>query len=376
MFNMVDRPSVVIVGGGGAGVQIARLLSMELDRNKYNLILVTPRPYYTHLPAWIRMSVTSEGALEDRAHITYNYNFVNGNGQFVIAKVVSITTETGDKEGFLTLDTGETLNYSVLILTPGSIWEGPLNIPDNKAATIDHLRNWRETFEESNDILLVGGGAVALEYAGEIRDRWSDKRITIVQGDELLLNEAYPNSFRKSVARSIRKRDVTIILNDRVDDLEISDAGTITTRNGRKLVADLVIPCQGPRPNAGFVTLDAGTFSETGHVRVSSTFQVFGYPRIFAGGDVIEWDEQKQVSKYSTHASIITRNVISVLEKKQPAALYEGSYEMISIANGKQGGSSYWSIFWGPSFGDWVSSHLKSKDLFLTWTRKNMGLQS
>lgn len=68
-----------------------------------------------------------------------------------------------------------------------------------------------------------------------------DKRITIVHGDELLLNEAYPNSFRKSVAKSVRKRDVTVILDDRVDDMSISDASIVTTHNGRKLVADLVV---------------------------------------------------------------------------------------------------------------------------------------
>lgn len=68
-----------------------------------------------------------------------------------------------------------------------------------------------------------------------------DKRITIVHGDQLLLNEAYPDSFRKTVARSIRKRDVTVILNDRVDDMTISDASIVTTRSGRKLIADLVV---------------------------------------------------------------------------------------------------------------------------------------
>ena len=162
MFNMVDRPNIVIVGGGGAGVQVARLLSIELDPTEYNLIMVTARPYYTHLPAWIRMSVTSEGNLEDRAHVTYNYNFVNGNGQFVIGRVTSITTEEGDKDGYLTLDNGETVDYTVLILTPGSIWEGPLDIPDTKQNTVDHLQHWRKTFEESNDIVLVGGGAVSL----------------------------------------------------------------------------------------------------------------------------------------------------------------------------------------------------------------------
>ncbi|KAF8154820.1 hypothetical protein B0H34DRAFT_538842 [Crassisporium funariophilum] len=375
MFNMAKRPNIVIVGGGGCGVQVGRLLSTELNPEKYNLILVTARPYYTHLPAWIRMSVTSEGHLEDRAHITYNYNFINGNGQFVIGKVESITSEEGDKEGYLTLDTGETVDYSVLILTPGSLWEGPLDIPDAKKETMDHLQSWRQKFEDSEDILLVGGGAVALEYAGEIKDFWPDKRVTIVHDQELLLNEAYPKGFRKTVARGVRKRDVNVILNDRVEDLTISDVGVIQTRNGRKLVADLVVPCRGPRPNSSFVTLAPGTLSESGHVRVSSTMQVFKYPRIFAGGDVIEWDEQKQVTKYSLHASVIAQNVMAVLNKKQPSALYHGNYELISITNGK-GGSSYWSIFWGPTFGDWMSSHMKSKDLFLTWTRKNMGLQS
>ena len=77
-------------------------------------------------------------------------------------------------------------------------------------------------------------------FAYELTRR-QDKRITIVQGGELLLNDAYPVSFRKLVARSVRKRDVTVILNDRVDDMEISDAGIVNTRSGRKLVADLVV---------------------------------------------------------------------------------------------------------------------------------------
>jgi len=57
---------------------------------------------------------------------------------------------------------------------------------------------------------------------------------------------------------------------------------------------------------------------------------------------VIEWDEQKLVTKYTTHASIITRNIISVLNKKQPAALYEGSHEFISITNGKVGSNMFY----------------------------------
>ncbi|KDR73133.1 hypothetical protein GALMADRAFT_142280 [Galerina marginata CBS 339.88] len=374
MFNMAGKPNIVIVGGGGCGAQVARQLSTALKPEQYSILLITARPYYTHLPAWIRMSVTEEGHLEDKAHITYNYTFVNGNGQFIIGKVASITTEEGDKTGFVTLETGETVEYSILVLTPGSVWEGPLNIPDNKKETTEHIRAWRQKFQDANDIVLVGGGAVALEFAGEIRDISSTKRVTIVHGQELLLNDAYPQYFRKGVAKDIRKRDVEVILNDWVDNLEISNASTIETRNGRKLIADLVIPCRGPTPNTSFVTLVPETLSETRYIRVSSTLQVMKYPRIFAGGDAIEWDEQKQVDKYQKHASVIVTNIVSVLRKKQPSALYHGSFEMISISNGKNGGSSYWSIFWGPTFGDFISSSRKSKDLSLTWTRRSLGL--
>jgi len=164
MFNMVERPNVVVVGGGGTGAQVARALSAVLNPEKYSLVLVTARPYYTHLPAWTRMSVTDEGSLEDRAHITYNYLFHDGKGQFIIGKVASIHSEEGDKDGYLLLENGERVDYSVLVLTPGSVWEGPLDIPNVKKETVEHLQTWRKKFADSDDIVLVGGGATA---AGE-----------------------------------------------------------------------------------------------------------------------------------------------------------------------------------------------------------------
>lgn len=60
---------------------------------------------------------------------------------------------------------------------------------------------------------------------------------------------------------------------------------------------------------------------------------------------MIEWDEQKQVTKYSVHASIISRNVIALLKKKQPPALYQGTHEMISITNGKVGNMCFCYFF-------------------------------
>jgi NADH dehydrogenase FAD-containing subunit len=62
--------------------------------------------------------------------------------------------------------------------------------------------------------------------------------------------------------------------------------------------------------------------------------QLKGHPNIFAGGDVIEWAEQKQEAKAGKHASIIARNVVAYLEGRS-LQQYKGSIEMIGITNGR-----------------------------------------
>lgn len=70
-------------------------------------------------------------------------------------------------------------------------------------------------------------------------------------------------------------------------------------------------------------------------MHVLPTLQVFHHPRILAAGDIIDWDEQKQLSKYHTHADVVVRNVIDILKERQPGGLYKGRYERIVISNGK-----------------------------------------
>lgn len=70
---------------------------------------------------------------------------------------------------------------------------------------------------------------------------FQEKKVTIVHGDSLLLNDAYPKYFRKDVANAVRNRGVDVVLEDHVDDFEPSESGVITTRNGKRIIADLVV---------------------------------------------------------------------------------------------------------------------------------------
>jgi hypothetical protein len=64
--------------------------------------------------------------------------------------------------------------------------------------------------------------------------------VPIVHCQELPLNNTYPKSWRKKVAKQFVDRGVQFVLGDYVDNLEIKD-GCVTTRGNKSIPADLVV---------------------------------------------------------------------------------------------------------------------------------------
>ena len=187
------RQKVVIVGGGVTGSRLARELSSKLSRNEHELLLIEPRPYAIWLIAGARL-VTEEGhhpALEERALVSYDNLFHNGNGSVRRGRVVSIhsfsrrtdantqgdsdegeagdtsaepekPTGEDDHNGYVVLEDGEKVLYDTLILATGSKYSGPVDFPDDPAQCLAHIERWRTAFRDAKDIMLVGGGGVAI----------------------------------------------------------------------------------------------------------------------------------------------------------------------------------------------------------------------
>ena len=93
----------------------------------------------------------------------------------------------------------------------------------------------------------------------------------------------------------------------------------------------------GPIPNTGMIAESLGQDAVTArkYVKVLPTLQLKSHPSIFATGDILDWDEQKQLFKASGHASVITANVLSVLGGSEPRKNYKTGPEMILVTNGK-----------------------------------------
>ncbi|KAJ7631126.1 hypothetical protein FB45DRAFT_917584 [Roridomyces roridus] len=323
-------PKKIIIVGGNSGAVLAKTLNAKLPDAQ--ITLINPRPYAVTLPTAPRMTVTPDNDLLDTGLIPFNKLFSNKNGTFVEGLVEIIKPN----EKVVVLADGKEFPYDALVLAPGSVWEGPVNFPEDPKEVHAHVKSWRGQFEKAQRIVLVGGGAVGLEFAGEIKDTWPKKEVTIVHGDTQVLNSTYPAGFRKALADDLSKRGVNVVVNDYVDEIPAAGPATVTTRRGSTIEADLVVPTRGPRPRTEFVARSLGdtTLDQRKQIKVKPTLQLLDHPEIFAMGDVINYVEQKTAMKASAHGGVVAGNIVALFAGKSLKP-YKGSVEMIVVTNGK-----------------------------------------
>ena len=187
---------IVIVGGGAAGAALARELSKTVEPAKHSLTLVTARPFNIILPAAVRMTSVASEHIEDKMLIPYDTLFINGNGTVITGRVTSVGATKGQAGGNVVLESGEKVEYDILVLAPGNTWSGPLDFPDGKEAVLEHIHQWQEKFASAKSVVMVGGGAVGI---GTSRRRVFSALTTLSDGN-------MQNTLEKSATSSQRRR--------------------------------------------------------------------------------------------------------------------------------------------------------------------------
>ena len=89
------------------------------------------------------------------------------------------------------------------------------------------------------------------EFAGEIKEVYPDKKVTIVHGGSKLLTSVYPDKFRDDIERKVRARGIKLVFSDYIDEFPEPGAQGLTTRKGTRFeTADLVVrsPLPAIRP--------------------------------------------------------------------------------------------------------------------------------
>ncbi|QRW13462.1 apoptosis-inducing factor A [Ceratobasidium sp. AG-Ba] len=352
---MPNIKNIVVVGTGGGGLALVHGLQKKINPKTHRIVVVEKRDYYAHWPALIRAAITSEGSFDEASLVPNDRVFDPKTVRVVRSTAKSISSSE------VTTESGESIPYNYLVLATGSIWTGPMNIPDTRAAALEHLRAFQQELKAAQHVVVVGGGTSGVEYAGEIRHYHPDKKVTIVHGGKELLGKSYTPNFRHSLHDALKKMGAEVVFSDKLSATVIPEGGYVTTANGKRIRADLVVNAIGGKINTEVVkTLD-------------ETVVTIGCQNVWALGDIIEWPEQKMVLKaVRGHAPIVLKNLLASIQGGKTAS-YDGYLDGAAITLGPRGGRAFIPFFGGLVLGDLFVRKMKSEDLRVGETKKLLG---
>lgn len=297
---------VVILGGGTAGLEVARRL--EQSQEAIEAVMVNPDGNHVYLPL---LPEVAAGALEPRQAVLplrsglRRTTIVHGEvvGRSTTGRAVQVR-----RRGSSTID----LPYDHLVVTVGSINRVP-PIPGlaehavgfQTLAEAVHLRDrvidriaLAETCEDPQrrrellTFVFVGGGYSGVEAAGELHDmairaisqfpgvQAYELHFVLVEATDSVLPMVGPK-LQEATLESLRGRGVDVRLEDLVE--AVDDDG-VHLASGDVISADTLVWAAGVRPNPVLVDLGLPT-DENEAVKVAPTLEVEGEQNVWAAGD-------------------------------------------------------------------------------------------
>jgi NADH:ubiquinone reductase (H+-translocating) len=293
----MNRPKVVILGGGFGGLAAARALYKDAD-----VTVVDRHNYQTFLP--LLYQVSTAGLAAD--HVAYPIRGALRKTSVKFRMASPINIDHRNKE--VKLDSSEILKFDHLIVALGSV-TADFGIPGVKefalgmksvseALTIraEIMRRFEDLCRFEDDtkfsVTVIGGGPTGVEMAGAIAELIrgplkSDQAqvaknisVTLVEAGPRLLPPFAP-SLSARTKKDLEKLGVKVLLNTAVKELAHRK---IFLKDGTSLQSEITIWAAGVKGSDAMKDLNLPV--EANRVAVEPTMQVKNYPNVWALGDI------------------------------------------------------------------------------------------
>jgi len=293
----MNKPKVVILGGGFGGLAAARALHKAAD-----VTVVDRHNYQTFLP--LLYQVSTAGLAAD--HVAYPIRGALRKTPVKFRMGSPIAIDHKNKE--VKLDSSELLKFDHLIVALGSV-TADFGIPGVKEFTLgmksvaealniraEIMRRFEDLCRFEDDtklsITVVGGGPTGVEMAGAIAELIrgplkSDQKnaashitVSLLEAGPRLL-PPFASSLSARTKKDLEKLGVKVLLNAAVQEVKHRK---IKLTDGTTLASEITIWAAGVKGNDAIAQLNLPVTGT--RVSVDPTMQVKNYPYIWALGDI------------------------------------------------------------------------------------------
>ena len=293
----MNKPKVVILGGGFGGLAAARALHKAAD-----VTVVDRHNYQTFLP--LLYQVSTAGLAAD--HVAYPIRGALRKTPVKFRMGSPISIDHKNKE--VKLDSSELLKFDHLIVALGSVTAdfgipgvseftlGMKSVAEALSIRAEIMRRFEDLcrFEDETklSITVIGGGPTGVEMAGAIAElirgplksdqaqAASHISISLIEAGPRLLPPFAP-SLSARTKKDLEKLGVKVLLNAAVQEVEHRK---IKLKDGSTIASEITIWAAGVKGNDAIAQLNLPTAGT--RVAVEPTMQVKNYPYIWALGDI------------------------------------------------------------------------------------------
>lgn len=366
---------IVVLGGGFAGVSVARRLEKKLRRDEAEIAIVSRDNFTLFTPM---LPEVSSGGLEPR-HVATPVRAQVHRTKFVLGEIarVDLAERAVEARHPITGDVTR-LEYDHIVLALGSV-TSTFGIPGVAEHTLplktledaETLRNRVIAALEQavvtpagpdRDRLLafavVGGGYTGCECAGELVDffhsivpfyrplQLSDVRMILIEAGNALLPDL-PEKMGRYTTRNLARRGVELVIGDGVTHI---DEHTIALQSGRNIPCATVVWSAGVRPSPVLRELRGCKHARNGGIIVNQDMSVDGQPGVWALGDSAwipdkpDADERDKTAWYPATAQHAIRegpaladNIIATLRGKPTKPFHYTSLGTMASLGARRG---------------------------------------
>ncbi|RJF89313.1 FAD-dependent oxidoreductase [Oleomonas cavernae] len=370
------QDDVVIYGGGMAGALLAKALAPE-----FRVTLVDPNEYF-EVPMSVPRSLVKPG-FADAAIIPFAAALPG------VAHVRGALVEMHPEGGLVQLKNGkeELLKGRVSVLATGSKFSNALMRAIDGASVRERKEfyvQYHRRIVASQNILIVGGGPIGVEVAGEIIENHPAKKIIILEAGPRVL-AGTSEAAAAQAAKVLKASGVTVLTDERLECADstvaevLSGAGEALTSRGQSIPYDLLIWCVGGKPNTAYMAQHyASTLNQAGRIRVSPDLRVVGSDTVFALGDITDLDENKMAWHIGGQIRTAAHNIRAILTRAgRPSRLKahkpQTGNPMMAVTLGSRNGVLHLPVI-GVVRSPFVARVAKSSHMLVPKFRKALGV--